>query len=113
MMNEKIFINEIILDSDLDKVAGGTNGEYRELREILPTVMRIFYSDYGDKHPNYMTTDEVSEWLKINLKIDAKIDAGAWYNPFDSAGSENTYSRNGQTLTHGQVVAECKQFLRK
>ena len=60
-----------------------------------------------------MKPDEVSGCLKKNLNIDAIIDDGPWYNPFDSAGNPNVYSRNGQSLTHAQVIAEVKNFVSK
>ena len=51
--------NEILSMNELDGVSGGTNHEYKELREILPTM--------GMKG-RYRTVEEVEEWLKVNLK---------------------------------------------
>ena len=65
---------EMINMEQLDAVSGGTNGEYKELREILPKM--------GMKG-RYRTVEEVEEWLKVNLKIDAKIDIGDWWNPLE------------------------------
>ena len=104
---------EKLSDEELDLVAGGTNGEYKELRDLLPQIKRIGkYPALGGFH-DCMKPNEVSDWLKENLNIDAQIDNGPWYNPFDSAGNPNFYSRNWQSLTHAQVIAEVKNFLGK
>ena len=76
---------EMISINALNAVGGGTNGEYKELREILPKM--------GMKG-RYRTVEEVEEWLKVNLKIDAKIDIGGWWNPSSSAGEKNVYIQN-------------------
>ena len=106
---------EKLSDEELDNVAGGTNGEYKELRKLLPTTLKSRKMRYhGTVSTNHMMNpDEVSGWLKENLNIDAQIDNGPWYNPFDSAGNPNVYSRNGQSLTHAQVMAEVKNFVGK
>ena len=93
--------NEIMSMEQLDAFSGGTNGEYKELREILPKM--------GMKG-RYRTVEEVEEWLKVNLKIDAKIDIGGWWNPSSSAGEKNVYIQNGKRLTHSKVIAEIKNF---
>ncbi len=92
---------EMMNMNELNAVSGGTNGEYKELRDILPTM--------GMKG-RYRTVEEVEEWLKVNLKIDAKIDIGGWWNPFSSAGEKNIYIRDGKSLTHSKVIAEIKNF---
>ena len=76
---------EMMNMNELNAVSGGTNGEYKELRDILPTM--------GMKG-RYRTVEEVEEWLKVNLKIDAKIDIGGWWNPSSSAGEKNVYIQN-------------------
>lgn len=112
-INEEL---EKMSDDELEQVAGGTNGEYKALRKLLPMVHYIKNLSFFDqavehKKKRYMTTDEVEGWLKTNLNIDAEIDDGFFLNPFDSAGDPNKYSRNGQMLTHGQVMDEIKRFL--
>lgn len=112
------YADEILSDDELDVVVGGTNGEYKALRNLLPTITFTQIDIYNNKmfkveKTRYMDTNEVSDWLKANLNIDAKIDTGGWWNPFNSAGEANTYSRNGNSLTHEQVIGEVKSFLGK
>ena len=102
---------EKLSDDELEQVAGGTNGEYKELRNIVSNYVSEKYY-YADDNAIYLDPDEVEDWLKENLNINANIDNGAWYNPFDSAGNSNVYSRNGQSLTHAQVVGEVKNFIK-
>ena len=116
-MIEKILKDELMNEEELENVAGGTNGEYKELRKLLPVIKYITYSPVFEESiehetSRYMYTDEVEGWLKQNLNIDANIDNGAWYNPLNSAGNSNIYSRNGQSLTHAQVVNEVKNFIK-
>ena len=110
---------EKMSDEELDQVAGGTNGEYKELRRLLPGISQtsLRYREeletYEETWVRYMKPHEVAGWLKQNLNIDAIVDDGAWYNPLDSAGNSNVYRRNGQSLTHAQVIAEVRNFLGK
>lgn len=102
---------EAMSDEELDNVAGGTYKEYHELDELLP------YSDdnftFGNtivKSPEY-----IHDWLKSNLNIDAEINIGFsmddYGNIYDNIA--NVYTRNGQNLTHEEVIKECKAFLGK
>ena len=110
--------NEMLNMKQLDKISGGTNGEYKEIRSLLP---KMYFRDestyqgitYEQKWNRYMEPNEVCGWLKENLGIDAKIDVGGALNPLSSAGSPNSYSRNGQTLSHSKVIAEIHNYLRK
>jgi len=109
---------EIMSMNELDSVSGGNNGEYKEIRELLPMITVENYPDIDgavriedDKY--YMNPEEVTGWLKKNLNIDAKIDTGAFFNPLSSAGKRNVYTRNGQQLTHSKVIAEIHNFLGK
>ena len=113
MSEEKIMNDEMMNNDELEQVAGGTNGEYKEIRKYLPVSYAPISNSCEVDIVIPMRPDEVEEWLKENLNIDAKIDNGAWYNPFDSAGNPNVYSRNGQSLTHAQVVGEVKKFFGK
>ena len=114
---EKKFADEMLTDEQLNGVAGGTYGEYKELRELLPMVeyySRILPGTHKKfKNSRYLTPNEVELWLKNELGIDANIDVGSKWNLFDSAGEKNTYSRNGSSLTHSEVIAEVKNYLGK
>ena len=55
----------------------------------------------------YVSLDEVGDYLKKHFNIDAKINF--WiYDPSDhgfvTEGAVNEYSRNGEKLTHPQVL---------
>ena len=108
---------EILSMNELDKVSGGTNGEYKEIRKLLP---KIEYIDEYDTHQGvvlkgkasrYMNPDEVCSWLKEKLGIDAEIDVGGALNPLSSAGKPNVYTRGGKSLTHSKVIAEIHNYL--
>ncbi|MBR1805433.1 MAG: hypothetical protein IJ774_03495 [Selenomonadaceae bacterium] len=110
--------NEMLNMKQLDKISGGTNGEYKEIRELLPMITVDNYPDIDgavgledDKY--HMNPDEVRGWLKSKLGIDAKIDVGGFWNPLSSAGSRNSYSRNGQVLSHSKVIAEIHNYFGK
>ena len=110
--------NEILNMNELDSVSGGNNGEYKEIRKLLPMTTVANYPDIDgavriedDKY--YMNPDEVSGWLKKHLNIDAKIDNGAFFNPLSSAGKRNVYMRDGQRLTHSKVIAEIHNYFGK
>ena len=106
-----------LLTLPLDKVSGGNNGEYKEIRKLLP---KIEYIDEYDTHQGvvlkgkasrYMNPDEVCSWLKEKLGIDAEIDVGGALNPLSSAGKPNVYTRGGKSLTHSKVIAEIHNYL--
>ncbi|MBR0288084.1 MAG: hypothetical protein IJQ82_03810 [Selenomonadaceae bacterium] len=118
MTEEKKIADEMLTNYELDEVSGGTNGEYKEIRKLLPMVEYFGRNKNSGKpepakHYRYLKPHEVELYLKNELGIDAKIDVGAWYNPLDSAGEYNTYSRNGKSLTHSEVIAEVKNYLGK
>ena len=109
---------EILSMKQLDKISGGTNGEYKEIRKLLPTraIKRNFYHLEGapmDDDIEYMSPGEVRGWLKGKLGIDAKIDVGGALNPLSSAGKKNIYERNGKSLTHSKVIAEIHNYFGK
>ncbi len=102
MKDEKILQEEIMEDEELDAVAGGTLNELRDLQKLF-----YHYTDVQRKKTVtvYKSADWIKKWLKSRLNIDAEINhKGGW---FTSPGA-NSYSRNGESLTHEQVVAEIK-----
>ena len=110
--------NEMLNLEQLDEVSGGNNGEYKEIRKLLPMITVANYPDIDgavriEDETRYMEPNEVCSWLKSKLGIDAKIDAGGDFNPLSSAGSRNSYSRNGQALSHSKVIAEIHNYLGK
>lgn len=56
-----------------------------------------------------MCYKEVQTWPKDNLNIDADISVGNL--SVKSPGKPNTCSRNGETISHEDVVAEAKNFV--
>ena len=93
---------EKLNDEELDAVAGGTLNELRDLQKLF-----YHYTDLknGKMATVYKSADWIKNWLKSRLNIDAEINYnGGW---FTSPGA-NSYSRNGESLTHEQVVAEIK-----
>lgn len=110
--------NEMMNMEQLDSVSGGNNGEYKEIRELLPMITVENYPDIDgavriEDEKYYMNPEEVTGWLKSKLNIDAKIDNGAFFNPLSSAGKRNVYMRDGKTLTHSKVIAEIHNYLGK
>lgn len=111
--------NEMLNLEQLDEVSGGNNGEYKEIRKLLPMIdMESVLIDIDgmvglEDDKRYMEPNEVCSWLKSKLGIDAKIDVGGAFNPLSSAGSRNSYSRNGQALSHSKVIAEIHNYLGK
>ena len=108
---------EILSMNELDNISGGTNGEYKEIRELLPkvTVERGGFDIDGavriEDEQYYMNPGEVRGWLKGKLGIDAKIDVGGALNPLSSAGKPNVYTKSGKSLTHSKVIAEIHNYL--
>ena len=113
MAEKDKYADELLSEDELDQVAGGNWKEFTELREILPTVS---YQKNTRPFPRQVTRNmnitEATEWLKSNLNIDTDISIGDSFNPF-SSGTPNIYKRDGQELTHDQVIAEVKSFLGK
>ena len=104
------FADEVMSDEELDQVAGGNWNEYKELQSILPYAHTTeFFSGFVriDDHP--MKKNEIQDWLKINLNIEATVDGSPW----EPGKYANVYKRNGKDLNHNQVVAEVRQFLGK
>ena len=110
MTNTKIFAEEMLLDEELEKVSGGTREEFIDLVKILPKVV---VPRYGNKNarPEIMSKGQVEIWLKANLNIDAELSLGN--RIFDRPGVANTYSIDGESLTHEEVMTELKTFFNK
>ncbi len=103
MADEKKFADEMLTYDELDKVAGGTLDELRDLQKLF-----YHYIHYTRQGPAtvYKSADWIKDWLKSRLNIDAEINyRNSWF--FTSAGA-NSYSRNGEILTHEQVIEEIK-----
>ncbi len=102
-IKEKAVLN----DEVLNEVVGGVRSEYEDIAKLLPRVKQYLYG--GSSYMRAMGYKEVQTWLKDNLNIDADISVGNRY--FNRPGNPNTYSRNGETLSHEDVVVEVKNFL--
>ena len=111
MAEKDKYADEKLSDEELDQVAGGTVGEYDELRDLFGTVKRHVSSGGRNAHTfeGRLNDEEIKSWLRSNLNIDAQINYKRWF-PWQD-GDPNVYTRNGQSLTHEQVVAEVKDKL--
>ena len=97
---------EMMSNEQLDQVSGGTCQQTDELiRAIGPVDVRVkgghthYQTTYRTEH-RQLKRDEVEDYLKKHYGIDADISNGFL---FFSDGSNNTYKKNGQSLTHEQV----------
>ena len=112
-MAEDKFSNELMSDDELDQVAGGTKSEFKELQKVLPKITDRIWNDVNRCYEDAerpLNRDEVVRYLQDRYLIIADIQtSGSWWNPF-SGGANNTYKRNGESLTHAQVVAEIKSL---
>ena len=85
-MAEDKYAGEALSEEELDGVAGG---KLWEISEICIAAGKRMY------------IHEIPGYLKENFNIDAKID-GDTYTLYE--GQANIYKRNGETLTHQQVI---------
>ena len=99
--------NAVLGDKELNEVVGGVRSEWADIAKLLPRVKQYLYG--GSSCMRAMCYKEVQAWLKDNLNIDADISVGN--RTVKSPGKPNTYSRNGETISHEDVVAEAKNFV--
>ena len=113
--------DEMLTDEELDKVAGGTYAEAEELQALFGYRVSTNNSRTSKNRVGPVSSSEiisynksfseVESWLKEHLNIDANLHYTHFW-PWTKA-DPNTYSRNGVSLTHEQVVAEVKGKLGK
>ena len=104
MADKKILDNEMLSDNELDNVAGGTFDERADLQHAIG---KIYLSAWRDEEFTYLPSDKVAPYLKEHFGIDATINQGKYLyalHAFVTKDKPNEYSRNGQTLTHQQVL---------
>ena len=89
-MAEDKYAGEALNDEELDGVAGGTVRESWEIFQVLRQKINI----------SNMGLYDMPVYLKKTYGIDAQIDG----RPDWDTGDANIYSRNGETLTHKQVL---------
>ncbi|MBQ4403090.1 MAG: hypothetical protein II857_01640 [Selenomonadaceae bacterium] len=106
MADKDKIADEMLTDDELDQVAGGTGEETNELRSLFGfKINPLTEREYFRRNEDY-----VQFWLKNRLNIDATLNyKGGW---FTSAGP-NSYSRNGESLTHAQVLEEAKKYIER
>lgn len=115
MAEKDKFADEKLSDEELDQVAGGTYAEAEELQALFGYTVGV--SKTGKKRIRTSSEiisynksfSDVESWLKEHLNIDANLHYTHFW-PWTKA-DPNTYSRNGVSLTHEQVVAEVKDKL--
>lgn len=109
-MTNKMAINKIN-DFELNQVVGGTLKEFRELFNVYEnkdTVKKMVaeltgpgsYIPYEDR--NILFARVVEKALKQDFNIDSYISVGFCGTGFNSIS--NTYSLNGKTLSHQEVL---------
>lgn len=98
-------------DEELDKVAGGN---MTEVNEIIMSVGKVVehsgtYNGKPAKMMWYLDGNrEISSYLKKTYNIDSELDdgwvpgSGGYY--FENGGDPNTYSINGKSISHQQVL---------
>ena len=102
---------EKLSDEELNQVAGGTYDEWLELAKFFPSggggagVGSGGSLGFSGSYKTYKDEDWIKDWLKRNLNIEAEIDGTRF---LFYRGSRNTYTRNGESLTHEQVVKEVR-----
>lgn len=111
MKNEKILQEEVLSDEDLEKISGGSVSETDQIRNAIGQVYEVDGFKDNFSHPvkfkTYLPTNEVCGYLKKHYNIDATLNFGDFdpaSHDFVTDGDPNKYSRNGQTLTHAQVL---------
>ena len=108
MTNEKILAEEKLEEVQLDAVAGGTVGELEDLAgAMLDKWSAIATIGKGVAHvprANGILADAISMTLQRDLKIDADISLGLGGTGALSKGNKYTDLRNGQNLSHAQVI---------
>ena len=116
MAEKDRFADEILSDEELDNVAGGTYAEAEELQALFgyrvsnnSRKSQIRIGSSSEIISYNKSFSEVKSWLKEHLNIDANLHYTHFW-PWTKA-DPNTYSRNGVSLTHEQVVAEVKDKL--
>ena len=108
---KKVLDEEILNDEELEKISGGSVSETKQIKNALGKVYEVdgFQGNFNNpvKFKTYVPIDEVGDYLKKIYNIDATINFGI-YDPSDhdfvTEGATNKYSRNGQPLTHQQVL---------
>lgn len=109
-MTNKMAMNKIN-DFELNKVAGGTLKEFKELFNAYENKGKVkemvaeltcpgSYIPYEDR--NILFARVVEKALKQDFNIDAYISVGFCGTGFRSV--PNTYSLNGKTLSHQEVL---------
>ncbi len=108
-MAKEILKDEILKDEELDNVAGGTVSETNDLRRTIGEVRLVhgYYNNEPKDFYTYLSIGEVAPYLKEHYGIDATINLGEYYlagHDYITEGAPNKYSRDGQSLTHQQVL---------
>jgi len=101
MAEKDKFADELMSDEELDQVAGGTNGEYDALRNAIGKVevyRNLLATRVQEKTVGLVGVDYMKKYLKQHYEIDAEISLGFF------GGSANVYKRNGESLSHQQVL---------
>ena len=112
MMNTKIFAEEILLDEEMEKVAGGTVGELNELTNAMLGNSKFKLLSNTETHVpgvNRMVADSVEKMLKEDMNIDANISLG--FLGTGAGSAKNTYRdmTTGQYITHAEVIDRIKK----
>ncbi|MBR1646421.1 MAG: hypothetical protein IJ685_06555 [Selenomonadaceae bacterium] len=94
---------EMLSDDELDNVSGGYLSETIDIVSAIGPVA----SGHGTNEKGYLRLSSVARYLRNRYGIEATL--GGTIEESDGLramieGTANQYSRNGQTLTHRQVM---------
>ncbi|MBQ6005093.1 MAG: hypothetical protein IJL14_02465 [Selenomonadaceae bacterium] len=108
MAEEKKFADEKLTDEQLNGVAGGTYGEYKELRDLI-----FSYEILRNSDAKKLSRSGLEKWLKDNINVTADISTGFILNFSDDAGKTNTYRDNDRKkyISHGAVKEKVLEYL--
>ena len=104
MAKEDKFAGEVMSDEELDQVAGGTTGQ---TLEIINLIGRVVKDGNYDRNLGFW---EVADYLRNNYKIEAQIFYDTDYLGTGLGNKANTYTHNGKTITHQQVINVIKAY---
>ena len=117
MTNEKIFTNEIISDTELDNISGGTVAQFNDIWEALEkqdgamgkvdnTLGKILDMLPGGKIGKAAWRNIAAPLAETALKKCYGIDANISIGFVGTGGGEsgNSYKKNGQSISHQDVL---------
>lgn len=99
---------EILTNEQLTLISGGTNGEYKEIRDLI-----FSYEILRNSDAKKLSRSGLEKWLKDNINITADISTGFFLNFSDDTGKTNIYRDNNQKkyISNGAVKKKVLEYL--